>query len=96
MSEIDDTIRRLVDEAEIRGVVDGIDLATDAKDWELCRSYFTGEIFADFTSLAGGESARMPSDDLVSTPRSSATTCARTTGSRSRETRPRSSPKATP
>ena len=65
LSEIDDTLKRLVDEAEIRRVVDGIDLATDAKDWELCRSYFTGEIFADFTSLAGGEPARMPADDLV-------------------------------
>jgi len=65
LSEIDNTIKRLVDEAEIRGVVDGIDLATDAKDWELCRSYFTVEIFANFTSLAGGEPARMPANDLV-------------------------------
>jgi DNA polymerase III sliding clamp (beta) subunit (PCNA family) len=65
LSEIDDTLKRLVDEAEIRRVVDGIDLATDAKDWELCRSYFTGEIFADFTSLAGGEPARIQADDLV-------------------------------
>ena len=32
---------------EIRRVVDGIDLATDAKDWKLCRSYFTDEIYAD-------------------------------------------------
>jgi hypothetical protein len=35
LSEIDDTIKRLVDETEIRRVVDGIDLATDAKDWDL-------------------------------------------------------------
>jgi hypothetical protein len=65
LSELDDTVKRLGDEAEIRRVVDGIDLATDAKDWALCRSYFTGEIFADFTSLAGGEPGRMPADDLV-------------------------------
>jgi hypothetical protein len=50
LSELDDTVKRLGDEAEIRRVVDGIDLATDAKDWELCRSYFTGET---------------PSEDLV-------------------------------
>ncbi len=65
MSEIPNNVQRLVDEAEIRNVVDGVDLATDAKDWELCRNYFTEEIFADFTSLAGGEAVRMPADDLV-------------------------------
>ena len=65
MGEIDDTVRRLVDEAEVRRVVDGIDLATDAKDWGLCRGYFTDEIFVDFSSLAGGEPGRMPADDLV-------------------------------
>ncbi|QIN79740.1 nuclear transport factor 2 family protein [Rubrobacter marinus] len=60
-----DEVRRLTDEAEIRRVVDGIDDAVDAKDWVLCRSYFTDEIYVDFTSLAGGEPGRMPSDDLV-------------------------------
>jgi hypothetical protein len=65
MGEIDDTVGRLVDEAEVRRVVDGIDLATDDKDWEICRGYFTDQIFADFTSLAGGEPGRMPADDLV-------------------------------
>ena len=65
LREVDETVQQLVDEAEIRRVVDGIDLATDAKDWEICREYFTDEIFADFTSLAGGEPTRMPADDLV-------------------------------
>jgi hypothetical protein len=65
LSEISDATNLLVDEAEIRRVVDGIDLATDAKDWELCRGYFTDEIFADFTSLAGGEPGRIPADALV-------------------------------
>ncbi len=59
------SMQRLLDEAEIRRVVDGIDLATDAKDWALCRGYFTDEIYADFTSLAGGSPGRMPADDLV-------------------------------
>jgi hypothetical protein len=60
-----DALKLLVDEAEIRRVVDGIDLATDAKDWERCRSFFTVEIRVDFTSLAGGEPGLMPADDLV-------------------------------
>ncbi len=45
--------------------MDGIDLAVDAKDWELCRRYFTDEIYADFTSLAGGEPGRIPADAFV-------------------------------
>lgn len=57
--------RLLVDEAEIRRVVDGIDDAVDAKDWEACRAYFADEIYADFTSLAGGEPGRIPADGLV-------------------------------
>ncbi len=55
----------LVDEMEIQRIVDGIDNAVDAKDWEECRARFTDEIFADFTSLAGGSPGRMPADDLV-------------------------------
>lgn len=50
---------------EILEVVDGIDNAVDAKDWEGCRGYFTDEIYTDFTSLVGGESGRIPADDLV-------------------------------
>jgi outer membrane protein assembly factor BamB len=53
------------DQDGIRRVVDEIDNAVDAKDWGLCRSYFLDEIYADFTSLAGGESGRIPADDLV-------------------------------
>ena len=60
-----DPVRHLADEMQVRRVVDGIDLAVDAKDWEECRAFFTGEIFADFTSLAGGSPGRMPADDLV-------------------------------
>jgi len=102
MGEIDDTVRRLVDEAEVRRVVDGIDLATDAKDWGLCRGYFTDEIFADFTSLAGGEPGRMPADDLVNAWKTNLYAEKLSHHMRTnhrislRETRPRSSPKATP
>lgn len=55
----------IADELEIRHVVDEIDNAVDGKDWTACRSYFTDEIYADFTSLAGGEPGRMPADALV-------------------------------
>ena len=59
------SVQLLVDEAEIRRVVDGIDDAVDAKDWETCRAYFADEIYVDFTSLAGGELGCIPADGLV-------------------------------
>lgn len=55
----------LIDERDVRTVVDEIDNAVDAKNWKECRAYFTDEIHADFTSLAGGEPSRMAADDLV-------------------------------
>lgn len=61
----ENAFQRAVDEAEIRRVVDEIDNACDAKDWAKCRSLFTDEIDVDFTSLAGGEPARMKSEDLI-------------------------------
>ncbi len=65
MSETQTTPQQIVDEREIQHVVDEIDNAVDAKDWTRCRSYFTDEIYADFTSLAGGEPGHMPADALV-------------------------------
>ena len=59
------SIEHLSDRTEITLVVDEIDNAVDAKDWERCRAYFTDEIYADFTSLAGGSPGNIPSDDLV-------------------------------
>lgn len=61
----DATVRHHFDQTEIITVVDEIDNAVDAKDWERCRSYFTDEIYADFTSLAGGSPGNMSADDLV-------------------------------
>ncbi len=57
--------QQLADEFAIQHVVDEIDNAVDAKDWTKCRSYFTDEIYADFSSLVGGEGGRMPADALV-------------------------------
>lgn len=59
------SIEHLSDRTEIIFVVDEIDNTVDAKEWETCRSYFTDEIYADFTSLAGGSPGNMPADDLV-------------------------------
>jgi hypothetical protein len=61
----DVSAQHLLDRMEITLVVDEIDNAVDAKDWERCRGYFTDEIYADFTSLAGGSPGNMPADDLV-------------------------------
>ncbi|MES2464567.1 MAG: nuclear transport factor 2 family protein [Armatimonadota bacterium] len=62
---MDKMLQRLLDEAEIRRVVDGIDSSVDAKDWDRCLTYFTPEIEVDFVSLAGGEPARIPAAQLV-------------------------------
>jgi ketosteroid isomerase-like protein len=59
------SIEHISDRMEIVLVVDEIDNAVDAKDWKRCRSYFTDEIYADFTSLAGGSPGHMAADDLV-------------------------------
>jgi hypothetical protein len=58
-------VRHLLDLEDIRGVVDGIDSAVDAKDWARCRAYFANEIRVDFAALGGGPASRMPADDLV-------------------------------
>jgi hypothetical protein len=59
------SIGHLSDRMEIILVVDEIDNAVDAKDWRRCRKYFTDEIYADFTSLAGVSPGNMPADGLV-------------------------------
>jgi len=57
--------QKQLDELAIRLVVDEIDNACDAKDWETCRAFFTDEVETDFTSLAGGEPAIISADDLI-------------------------------
>jgi ketosteroid isomerase-like protein len=57
--------QKKADESAIRLVTDEIDNACDAKDWEKCRSFFAEEVEVDFTSLAGGEPARISADDLI-------------------------------
>jgi ketosteroid isomerase-like protein len=57
--------QKQADEAAIRLLVDEIDNACDAKDWEKCRSFFADEVEVDITSLVGGEPARIAADDLI-------------------------------
>jgi hypothetical protein len=59
------SLQKIADEAEIRFVVDEIDNAVDAKDWQRARSFFADEINVDFTSLAGGQPAKIKSDELI-------------------------------
>jgi hypothetical protein len=49
------SMQHLADRMKIVRVVDESDNSPDAKDWSRCRGYFTDELYADFTSLAGGE-----------------------------------------
>ena len=55
----------LVDRLELVRIADALDAAVDAKDWTLARSFFTDTINVDFTSLVGGEPARIPADGLI-------------------------------
>lgn len=57
--------QKVADELAIRLVVDEIDNFCDAKDWEGCRSFFADNLEVDFTSLAGGEPAKISADDLI-------------------------------
>jgi hypothetical protein len=65
MEDVETFDQAVVDREAIRRVVDEIDHAVDVKDWPLCRSFFTDEIFADFTSLAGGAPGRLSADGLL-------------------------------
>ena len=64
LSELTSEIK-IADELEIRRIVDEIDNVCDAKDWKTLRSYFTDEVDVDFTSLSGGEPAKIIADDLI-------------------------------
>jgi hypothetical protein len=57
--------QKIADESAIRLLTDEIDNTCDEKDWETCRSYFADEVEIDFTSLAGGEPAKISADDLI-------------------------------
>lgn len=58
-------LNALVDELEVRRIIDEIDNSCDLKDWDRCRSYFADEVDVDFVSLSGGDAARIKADDLI-------------------------------
>ncbi|MEM7029516.1 MAG: nuclear transport factor 2 family protein [Chloroflexota bacterium] len=49
----------------IINTVNQMALAADQQNWGLCRRCFADEVFVDYTSLAGGEPATIPSDALI-------------------------------
>lgn len=57
--------QRLADELAAIRVTNEIDVAVDRKDWPKARSYFADELRVDFTSMSGGQPARMKADDLI-------------------------------
>jgi len=58
-------MQRLADELAVIRVTNEIDVAVDTKDWPKARSYFADELWADFTSLSGGQPATIKADDLI-------------------------------
>ncbi len=61
----DEVVQHIVDEYEIVRAIEGIAIAVDEKDWDAVASFFTEEIYVDFTSLAGGRPGTMASRDLA-------------------------------
>lgn len=53
------------DHLAIVATVNEIGLAADLRDWPRVREQFADEVFVDYTSLAGGQPARIKADDLV-------------------------------
>ena len=49
----------------VRHIVDEVDNLCDEKNWSKLRALFAAEVDADFTSLDGGESARVSGDEFV-------------------------------
>lgn len=52
-------------QANIINTVNQMAMAADTRDWVACRQTFADEVLVDYTSLAGGEPATIPSDALM-------------------------------
>jgi hypothetical protein len=64
VEELEARVQALEDERAVLAVVDQLDLAVDAKEWDAVRALFNDEFQADFSSL-GGQPNAMRADDLV-------------------------------
>ena len=59
-------LRLLMDEHEIRSVLDRVDLAVDAKDWEKVRGFYADEVEFDAASLEPDvQPRRMNADEMI-------------------------------
>lgn len=52
-------------QAGIAAAVNDLFVGTDNKDWKRVRAVFADEVDFDVTSLAGGEPAKLPADEIV-------------------------------
>jgi ketosteroid isomerase-like protein len=53
------------DEQRIQRMVAGMAQASDARDWKTIRETFAAEVNFDYTSVAGGQPARLKAEDIV-------------------------------
>lgn len=56
----------LDDRAGIIDAINEIGLSADMRDWKQVRAQFADEVFADYTSLVGGQPGTVKADELVS------------------------------
>lgn len=54
-----------MDTQQIIETVQNIFIGADEHQWQLCRAAFADRVALDYTSLAGGEPAQLPADDIV-------------------------------
>ncbi len=54
-----------MDTQKIIETVQTIFIGADERDWELCQSAFAETVHLDYTSLAGGEPADLPSVKII-------------------------------
>jgi hypothetical protein len=58
-------LQLLQDRAAIRDTILRFALSLDVKDWTLCRSCFTEEVFTDYSALRGDPPATLTADEFV-------------------------------
>jgi len=61
----DERLGTLIDRDDIRTTIIRFATSLDRKDWPLCRSCFTAEIYTDYSDLRGDPPAIVNADDFV-------------------------------
>lgn len=62
---MDENLRQLFDQAEIRDTIVRFAASLDLKDWEQCRSCFADEIYTDYSDLSGDAPSPISADEFV-------------------------------